>query len=98
MPAGSPPYTLDNTPVIWSWLERTADAERRDRLLVWLRAVCHDPEMFATGQYLNVATGRSFFLADIPEAHTRVTYIVFKTPVRAVRILRIDDDDYELPS
>lgn len=89
-----PRYTVDRTDRVFDW-SANVDGARFDAMLVWLRAVSIDPVMASTGFVENVPRVRSFYFADVPVAETRVTYQVVDLPARCVRILRIDDEDYQ---
>lgn len=95
MPSGSPPYTLDGRDRVLDWLAATDDPTRRNALLLWLRMVCLEPDDFTTATFRHGITGRLFSYADVPSAQTRVTFVRFDAPVRAVRVVDINDADYD---
>lgn len=90
-------YGLSGTAHIYDWIAATAESERIDVLLVWLKGACRSPQEACTGQVSHSIRQRRFFYADIPVARTRVTYQVVDVPARCVHILRISDDDFGMP-
>ena len=72
--------------------------ERVDALLRWVQAVCVAPMEVSTGEIRNTARNRSIYYSDVPTANSRVTYQIIDVPARCVHILRINDEDFGLPS
>jgi hypothetical protein len=88
------PYGLSRVSVAEEWLARTEEAERRDALLVWMKAVSLDPPMATSHRIARMVGGkqRGFFnVAVIEAARCVVTFSVSEMPVRAITLLRIYD-------
>ena len=86
-----PIRTIDPTSRIYEWLECHPDPVRQDKLLVWIEAVCIDPQAASNVCFEQPGTNRKVYVAHIPGAETSAVFQVFDSPVRAVHIIRFDD-------
>jgi len=81
------------TDKIYDWLSSHPDGERWDGMLAWIQAVALDPGAVSSGTYMKGR--RQVHYAHVPKARTRVSFILFDTPVFALHIVEIDDDKYQ---
>lgn len=80
---------------IFSWLAEHPEGARWDALLTWIVAAAIDPEAVTSKTFLNSDRhDRVVYVSYVPIAETAAVFMVFTSPVRAIHIIRFDDDDY----
>jgi hypothetical protein len=87
-------YGLSGMAVVAEWLAATEEPDRRDALMVWLKAASIDPHMATSHRVERRIDGqvRGFFsVAVIERARCVVTFVAADAPIRALVIVRISD-------
>lgn len=91
-------FGLSGSAHVTEWLARTENPFRREKLLLWLKWVCVDPEMLTTGYYQhNHKPQMVMNYSDVPGADTRVSFLVRDIPSMCIHILDISDGHYVGP-
>lgn len=79
-------------------MSQTSEPVRREKLMLWLSIVVKDPLMVSHGVVERPdRPSRRVYLADVPGANTRVSFLIVELPARCVHILDIDDNTFGAP-